>query len=170
MMSLKWAHEQYLMRQSHAQHRAQLQQGEDTMKEQWDLVQPFIYLSCSEQTRGVRLRRACAPKKPLWGNLILVSITIPEALADVFTLGHPCHRSCPISLWELSSPGLEGRMQWFPAAASAGLTAHAAEMSMLFKGSLARLLKDVFASLATVWVSRWSGTENFPLWRHQINC
>lgn len=98
--------------------RAQLQQGEETRKEQWDPVQPFIHLFCNE------LRRACAPTKPVWGNYcpVLVLITISEAPADVFTLNHPCHRSCPITLWELSWPALEERVQWFPAAASAGLT------------------------------------------------
>lgn len=104
--------------------RAQPQQGEGARKEQWDLIQPFIHLSCSEQTRVAQLRRACAPTKPVWGNycLVLVLITIPEALADVFTSGHPCHRSCPLTLQELSRSGLEGRMQWFPGAASAELT------------------------------------------------
>lgn len=104
--------------------RAQLHQGEETRKEQWDPVQPFIHLSCGEQTRVVQLRRACAPTKPVRGNYcpVLVLITIPEAPAYVFTLGHPCHRSCLITLQELSWSGLEGRMQWFPAAASAGLT------------------------------------------------
>lgn len=104
--------------------RAQLQQGEQTRKEQWDPVQPFIHLFCNEQTRVAQLRRAYAPTKPVWGNycLVLVLITFCEAQADVFTLNHPCHRSCPITIWELSWSGLEERMQWLPAAASAGLT------------------------------------------------
>lgn len=165
--------------QPRAQQKVQLQQEEEARKEQWDLVQPFIHLSWGEQTRVAQLRGVCALTKPVWGNycLVLLLITIPEALADVFTLGHPCHRSSPTTLQELSWSGLEGRMQFssrFPAAASAGradgCSAPAADMSLLFKHSLARLLKDAFASLATVWVSHWSGTENFPLWRHQINC
>lgn len=71
--------------------RAQLQQGEETRKEQWAPVQPFIHLFCNE------LRRACAPTKPVWGNycLVLVLITISEAPADVFTLNHPCHSPAP---------------------------------------------------------------------------
>lgn len=65
--------------------RPQLQQGEETRKEQWDLVQPFIHLSRGEQTRVAQLRRACAPRKPVRGNycLLLVLKTIPEAPAKL---------------------------------------------------------------------------------------
>ena len=108
-----------------AQQQGPTWQGEESRKEQWNLIRPFICLSCGEQSRAAQLRRACAPTKPVWGSycLVLVLLTISEALVDVFPLGSPCHRSYPITLQELSWPGLEGRlqMQWF-AAASADLT------------------------------------------------
>jgi len=93
---------------------------------------------------------------------------ISDALADVPMLG----RSYPAALQGLSWPGLEGRMQMQRfAAASADLadSAQAAEMRLLLERSLVRLLKEVFASLATHRASCWSRTENFPLWRHQTD-
>lgn len=84
-----------------------LWQGEDSRKEQWILIRPFIHLSCSEQSRATQLRRAWAPTTPLGGSyhLVPVLLNISEALVDVFTLGSPHHRSYPVALQELSRQG-----------------------------------------------------------------
>lgn len=175
MFSLKWGHGHVYVSPT-PNSRAWLRQGEESWKEQWNLIWPFIHLSCSEQSRAAQLRRAHAPCKTCVRQLPPCT-----GVANYFwSFGGCFHFGQSLSQVIPSRPPRAELVRAGGKVADAAVCssfcrlvswyAQAAEMHLLFEHSLVRLLKTVSASLATNWVSRWSRTENFLLWRHQINC